>query len=171
MKRTPLIVIAFATVIALVAWHAHAHADSLTPRASADSSAPRFPPIPSPTSPRRIDEYGKLRWRDEKARLDNAAIEFQADPTASCYLICYDGRVAREGEARRRCLRAANYLVKRRGIEARRVLTVDGGFREDLTVEIWPVPAGASPPMSSPTVDPSEVKFVNAPRRRGRGRR
>jgi hypothetical protein len=157
MKRAPLIVIAFASVVAFAAWHAHARAGS---------PAPRLPPTPSPTTPRKIDEYGRLAWADEKARLDNAAGVFQSEPELSCYLICYDGRLAREGEAKRRCLRAADYLVKRRGVEARRVFTLAGGFREDMTVEIWPVPVGATPPAPSPTVDPSEVKFVRAPRRR-----
>jgi len=45
---------------------------------------------------------------------------------------------------------------------------VDGGYREELTVELWVVPSGANPPSASPTVDPSEVKPARAPRRRGR---
>ena len=48
-------------------------------------------------------------------------------------------------------------------------MTVDGGYREELTVELWVVPSGATPPPNSPTVDPSEVKTTRAtPRRRGR---
>jgi hypothetical protein len=47
---------------------------------------------------RKIDEYGNIRFNDEKARLDNYAIELQNDPTAQGYLICYGGR--RAGRAR-----------------------------------------------------------------------
>ncbi|MBV8857759.1 MAG: hypothetical protein JOZ02_12560, partial [Acidobacteria bacterium] len=54
------------------------------------------------------------------------------------------------------------------GITADRIVTVDGGYREELTVELWVVPSGATPPAASPTVDPSEVKPARAPRRRGR---
>ena len=114
---------------------------------------------------RKVDEYGNIRFNDEKARLDNFAIELQNDPTSQGYLICYGGRRGRAGEAAARCDRSKNYLTTTRGIDARRVVTVDGGYREDLTVELWVVPSGATPPAASPTVDPSEVKATAAPRR------
>jgi hypothetical protein len=116
---------------------------------------------------RKIDEYGNIRFNDEKARLDNFAIELQNDPTAQGYLICYGGRRGRAGEAAARCDRAKNYLVTTRGIDASRIVTVDGGYRENLTVELWVVPTGAQPPTASPTVQPSEVTTApaRAPRR------
>jgi hypothetical protein len=126
--------------------------------------------IPVPVGPRKIDEYGNIKFNDEKARLDNFAIELQNDPTAQGYLVCYGGRRGRTGEGQRRCDRAKNYLVSTRGIDAARVVTVDGGFREDLTVELWIVPSGATPPAATPTVDPSEVQPARAPSRRRRGR-
>jgi hypothetical protein len=121
---------------------------------------------------RKIDEYGNIRFNDEKARLDNFAIELQNDPTSQGYLICYGGRKGRTGEAQRRCDRAKDYLVNTRGLSADRIVTVDGGYKEDLTVELWLVPSGATPPQASPTVDPSEVKTTPEPRRgtRRRGR-
>jgi hypothetical protein len=119
---------------------------------------------------RKIDEYGNIRFNDEKARLDNFAIELQNDPTAQGYLLCYGGRTGRAGEAQRRCDRAKDYLVTTRGLDASRIVTVDGGYREDLTVELWVVPTGATPPAGSPTVDPSEVKTTTTPARRGRRR-
>jgi hypothetical protein len=126
------------------------------------------------TPPRKIDEYGNIRFNDEKARLDNYAIELQNDPTATGQIICYGGRRGRTGEAQRRCDRAKDYLVNTRGISADRIQTVDGGYKEDLTVELWIVPSGATPPQATPTVDPSEVQAAPAPRprrpRRGRGR-
>jgi hypothetical protein len=122
---------------------------------------------------RKIDEYGNIRFNDEKARLDNFAIELQNDPTSQGYLICYGGRKGKAGEAQRRCDRAKDYLTSTRGIDASRIVTVDGGYREDLTVELWLVPSGANPPTASPNVDPSEVKTTSdAPaRRRGSRRR
>jgi PKD domain len=123
----------------------------------------------SAIGPRKIDEYGNIRFNDEKARLDNFAIELQNDPTSQGYLICYGGQTGRTGEAQARCDRAKNYLVSTRGIDASRVVTVDGGYREALTVELWVVPSGATPPAASPTVDPSQVKTTAAPRRGRRG--
>lgn len=114
--------------------------------------------IEPPVQPRKIDEYGYVMVGDEKLRLDNIAVELQNDPASQLYLICYDGR--RGGpSAKRRCSRAKNYLAGR-GVESDRVVTVEGGRRERLTIEAWLLPFGASPPQASPTVFP-----------RGRGRR
>jgi hypothetical protein len=137
---------------------------------SCSTSASCTTTFTAPPGPRKIDEYGNIRFNDEKARLDNFAIELQNDPQAQGYLVCYGGRTGRAGEAQRRCDRAKGYLTSTRGIDASRIVTVDGGFREDLTVELWIVPSGATPPAASPTVDPSEVKPARAPRRTRRGR-
>jgi hypothetical protein len=120
---------------------------------------------------RPLDEYGDIPFEDEQARLDNFAVELQNDPVSSGYLICYGGRVGYEGEARARCDRAKDYISKVRGIAADRIVTVDGGFMEDLSVYVWVVPAGATPPQPSPTVDPSEVT-IRKPKaaRKPRGR-
>ena len=119
---------------------------------------------------RKYDEYGNIRFNDEKARLDNYAIELQNNPGAQGYIIAYGGRVGRAGEAQRRADRARDYLVNTRGIDASRITTVDGGYREELTVQLWIVPQGATPPANEPSVDPSEVRTTRAPARRRRGR-
>lgn len=112
-----------------------------------------------------LDDYGNIRFADEKARLDNYAIELKAGPELDGYIICYGGRRGRRGEAQARCARARNYLVTRRQIPAERVITVDGGYRDSLTVTLWPMPRGVEP-TPSPTVDPSEVEFVGGPQNR-----
>jgi hypothetical protein len=120
---------------------------------------------------RKFDEYGNIAFNDEKARLDNFAIELQNDPGAQGYIIAYGGRRARANEAQARADRAKDYLVNTRGIDAGRLVTVDGGHREELTVELWIVPSGAVPPQASPTVDASEVQIIRSTPRRRRGRR
>jgi hypothetical protein len=107
-----------------------------------------------PQTARKFDEYGVIRTGDEKQRLDAFTAELQNDPTARGYLICYGGRRGRAGEARRRCERARTYLVSARGIDASRVVTLDGGSRGVLTLELWFVPFGATPPRPTPTVFP-----------------
>ncbi|MGI8996064.1 MAG: hypothetical protein ACR2GW_05280, partial [Pyrinomonadaceae bacterium] len=116
-------------------------------------------------------EYGNIARNDVKARLDNFAIELQNDPGAQGYIIAYGGRRGPAGEAQTRADFAQNYLVNTRGIDAGRLVTVDGGFKEEATTELWVVPSGAPPPTASPTVDASEVQVIRrrAPRRR-RGR-
>jgi hypothetical protein len=120
---------------------------------------------------RLIDRYGNVRFNDEKARLDLFAVELQNNPGAQGYIIAYGGRRGRAGEAQARADRARDYLVNTRGIDASRITTVDGGFREDLEVELWLVPTGATAPTASPTVDASEVQTITAPRRRAPRRR
>ncbi|MFL6256444.1 MAG: hypothetical protein ACJ74T_15680 [Pyrinomonadaceae bacterium] len=159
--RTTLLFSILASVVACGAWRAHAEAMAAPPATS------RFPPVPSPTSPRKIDEYGNLRWSDEKARLDNYLIDLRNDPRARACIICYGGRRARAGEARTRCARVANYLKRVGGIDAARIITLDGGYREELTVELWAPPAGSTLPVAAPTVDPSEVTIIkDSPKRK-----
>jgi hypothetical protein len=119
----------------------------------------------------KIDEYGDLAWGDERARLDNYIVELRNNPTARACMICHGGRRGRAGEARRRCDRAADYLKRVGRIDASRIVTLDGGFREELTVELWAPPAGAMLPVAAATVDPSEVVIIKDAPGRKRPRR
>ena len=110
----------------------------------------------------RIDEYGDIKFDDEKARLDNFAIELQNDPTAQGYIIAYGGRVGRRGEAMKRAGRAKGYLTDVRGISPQQVLTIDGGYQGDLRLVIKLRGRGAPPPEPSPTVDPKDVRFITS---------
>jgi hypothetical protein len=125
-----------------------------------------------PPGPTKFDEYGNIRFNDEKARLDNYAIQLQNQPGAQGYIIAY-GSCA--GEAQARADRAKDYLVNTRGIDAGRIVTMDGGCRSDLSVELWIVPTGATPPAASTDniISPCpECKTKATPRRRARrGRR
>jgi hypothetical protein len=119
-----------------------------------------------------MDEYGNIRWGDERPRLDNFAVELKNTPDAVGYIVGYAGRVARVGDARRRIERAKRYVVSARKINPSNVVTIDGGHKQDLTVELWILPRGADPPTASPTVDPSEVRFIKGKsKRKSRGRR
>lgn len=102
--------------------------------------------VPAPPEPVKTDEFGEIARDDEKARLDNFAIELQNSPNAQGHIIGYGGRQARRGDGRTRADRARDYLVQTRGLSASRIVTVDGGFRESGTTELWIVPPGASPP-------------------------
>jgi hypothetical protein len=120
----------------------------------------------APPPARKFDEYGNIRFNDEKARLDNYAIQLQNEPGSQGTIIVY-GSCA--GEAQQRGDRAKDYLVNTRGIEAGRITVVDGGCRADLTVQLWVVPQGAA----APTVDTTgaispcpECRRGRAPRRR-----
>ena len=118
---------------------------------------------------REFDVCCNCAFDDQKARLDNLAIELQNDPSATGYLFSYGGRTSRIGEADRLGARAREYLVMQRNIDAARILVVNGGFREEDCVELWVVPSGATPPEPHPTVQPGDVTpKPEAPARRRR---
>jgi hypothetical protein len=119
-------------------------------------------------TPRKFDEYGDIRFNDEKARLDNFAIQLQNEPGSTATIIAY-GTCAGEGQAR--ADRAKNYLVNTRGIEASRITAIDGGCRPDLTVQLWIVPTGATAPAADTAgnVDPCPECRRRRPPRRRRG--
>jgi hypothetical protein len=133
-------------------------------RTASCSTQVRTTVVPEPT---KFDEYGNIRFNDEKARLDNYAIQLQNAPGSEGYIIAY-GTCAGEGQAR--ADRAKNYLVNTRGIEAGRIVTIDGGCRSDLTVELWVVQTGARKPAASTEniISPCPECRRRAPRRRGR---
>lgn len=108
---------------------------------------------------RKIDEISNFNWEDLMARLDFFAIQLQNAPASSGYVIVYDGRRSRRGEAQgwMHCIK--NYLVERRGMDAHRIMIVNGGYRGNLTVEMWLVPLADSPPKATPTVKPQDVRF------------
>ncbi|HMH44850.1 MAG TPA: hypothetical protein VK557_15270, partial [Pyrinomonadaceae bacterium] len=108
---------------------------------------------------------------DEKARLDNFAIQLQNEPTAAGYIIGYGSC---DAEGLTRANRAKDYLVNTRGIDAGRLMTVDAGCLPELQVQLWIVPQGATPPTGDATgvVSPCpDCKKKPATRRRGARRR
>jgi hypothetical protein len=107
-----------------------------------------------------FDSYGALSWEAEKARLDNFAATLQHNPESIGYIVVYAGRRACVGEAKDRALRANKYVVETRGIQASRIKWIDGGYREELTVILQPVPSGAPEPTASPTLKPNEVRII-----------
>lgn len=115
----------------------------------------------NPHSILKFDEYGDLAISEEDKRLDDFALKLRNDPNAQGYIIAYAGRRARAGQAQARATRAKNYLVTKRGIERGRIVAVDGGYREDLTVELFLGAKGAAP-IASPTVCPSDVRIIKA---------
>lgn len=112
-----------------------------------------------PHSSIKFDEYGNISFNNEKARLNDFALQLQAQPDTQAYIIAYGGRRSCVQEAQVRAERAKNYLVNTRGIEASRIVTVDGGYREEVTVELFIKLSGGSAPVTLPTVCPSEVQI------------
>jgi len=107
---------------------------------------------------REFDECNNCTFDDQKARLDNLAVELQNDPTTRAYIIAYGGRTSPVGQVEKLMNRAREYMVTQRGIDASRLSVVNGGYREEDSVELWIVPSGAAAPQATPTVQAGEIK-------------
>jgi hypothetical protein len=97
---------------------------------------------------RFFDQYGRIKWEDEQARLDNFAIQIMNDPETIGYIFVYDGNNLCEGEAQARAMRAKRYLVEYRGLPSNRVIwRIEGHIKEALTTL---QPVSRSVPISYP---------------------
>jgi hypothetical protein len=63
------------------------------------------------------------------------------------HIIAYAGKRTYRGEASERLARAKDYLVKVRGIEPNRIITLDGGYIEEFKIQFHIIPEGASEPV------------------------
>jgi hypothetical protein len=97
-------------------------------------NAPNFRP---PGNSRLFDEFGSIKGCEMAARLDNLAVQLQNEPEAKGYIVAYSVPSPRRNYGQMLADRAKDYLVNNRGLNAARVITVNGGKREELTIQLW----------------------------------
>jgi hypothetical protein len=102
--------------------------------------------FPVPIVSRKFDEFPDIARNDEKARLDNFAIELQNDPTSTAYVIIYPGRRGRSDAAQTRAQQIVDYMVNSRGFDSSRIVTLIGPQRDEEMVQLWIRPQGATTP-------------------------
>src|SRR6185312_5778834 len=117
--------------------------------------------VPRPAA-KKFAEFGALSVQSTNDHLDNFAIELQNSPGAQGYIIAYGGRRSRRGTGQKTADAAKKYLVSVRKIDATSLVTIDGGHKEEVSTELWLVPAGALKPTASPT---GEVKSTTPARK------
>ena len=99
---------------------------------------------------RKFDEYGHLKFSEERLRLNQFAIALHNHPGSKGYIIVYDVKDTRKPAAMERGERAKKYLVKEGGFPEARIVVLNGGHRDTRTVELFITPAGALPPTATP---------------------
>ncbi|HEX8068651.1 MAG TPA: hypothetical protein VF546_01785 [Pyrinomonadaceae bacterium] len=113
---------------------------------------------------RKLDELQPRYLEDFELRVIHFADEvLKVEPNAQAYVIGYDGRHRRLRDTVFNLDRVRNHLVEARGLPGARVVTIEGGTREQPALEFWLVPAGATPPAATPTVQaqrPLSVSLV-----------
>ena len=95
---------------------------------------------------RKFDEFPVVTSNDEKARLDNFAIELRTDPSTTAYVIVYPSQRDQVADVKRRTKRIIDYLVNSRGFDAQRIVSIVGPARNNVLIELWNLPQGATPP-------------------------
>jgi outer membrane protein OmpA-like peptidoglycan-associated protein len=123
---------------------------NLTASASTTVSVEAPPPPPPPPAP-EAQKINTLNFKNNSARVDNAAkailddvaLRLQRDADAHAVIV---GNVAAKENKRLAAQRALNskaYLVKEKGIDPSRI-EVRAGSEPGTTADIWIVPAGAT---------------------------
>src|SRR5882724_3982639 len=106
----------------------------------------------------KFDEFGYTNHENYSAHLDNIAIALQSEPTSQGYFIFYNGRKSLPGAGFRYMKRLQNYMVKARGVEPSRLIVLDGGRREEISVEFWTSTPGSTAPAPTPTISAEPAK-------------
>ena len=98
-----------------------------------------------------FDYYADISFKEEKARLDNFAAWLHEHSDLNGYIILYGGKGAgNTREAQKRAKRAKHYLVTIRRLQPRRLITIKGGFRQKLEVELYALPRDLPAPIPVP---------------------
>ena len=100
-----------------------------------------------------IDEFGLTTDCDFRGRIDVFLAELHNKSTATGYIIVYKGadvlpaRYDSPG-AERRIRNHINF----RNFDMQRLVIIRGGFRNEMSTQLWIVPLGAEPPVPTDTV-------------------
>jgi hypothetical protein len=105
---------------------------------------------------RRLNTYGELVFDVEKTRLAGLAAALRKEPDAQGYIIVYGGHCSADTQAQERAERAKDWLINQHGIDASRIVTIDGGYRDTLTTEIFIGPLDAALPELKAAVQPPD---------------
>lgn len=111
----------------------------------------------------------ELRWNRDDPKveqtvcIDSLATELKQNRTLGGYIVSYAGRQARPNEAREAAYDIRRFLIEKRGVRGRQLVAVDGGFREEASVELFLLPSGSATPKPNPTLEPDLVEFIDEP--------
>ena len=107
--------------------------------------------------PVKFGEFGEL---EPKAFTENLKVlaDYLSQSPDNLYVFVYAGRKSDRAFVFNAIRKVRDELVFG-GVAQRRMVVVDGGFREDPFYEFWLVPLGAEPPRPTPTVRRDEIVY------------
>lgn len=98
--------------------------------------------------------------KDKIVVLTAFAFELNERKDETGYVISYAGKRAKKNESNSNIKKIRNFLIKKKKIDPKRLVFLEGGHREKGRTELFFVPEGAIPPKPSPTVPLSEVVII-----------
>ncbi len=118
---------------------------------------------------RKIDEFGDTNCEDYLARADAMEITQANNPNSKIYIFVYEGKLKKSIYEKGKDVHyrwvfpqfgLANETIKTiksrliwRKVPIKNYVFVNGGFRENFTVELWLAPNGAESPKPTPTLE------------------
>jgi len=110
------------------------------------------------------DDGGGLSFEEDKPRIDRFADEVKRDNTAEAYIIAYGGLVSYKNEARIRLRCIRDYLITAHNIHRSRLKLIDGGYRPEVSVQLFLVKPEDPKPTAFPIVNREAVRLGKAPK-------
>lgn len=110
------------------------------------------------------DDGSGRSFEQDKPRIDRFARTLRENPSAHGYIIAYGGLVSYKNEARIRLNCTRKYLIATHGIERSRLMLIDGGYRNEVTVELHLIKPEGPTPTAFPTVNKEAVRITKTPK-------
>ncbi|HZI60264.1 MAG TPA: hypothetical protein VFD62_06110 [Pyrinomonadaceae bacterium] len=124
-----------------------------------------FPPYDGVHPPRPFQKIFTRNKEAVNAHLDNFSFELANNTQVRGYVVTYAGKNSYPGEGKRMANEARRYLIKQRRISPKRVIAIDGGFRENAEYDLFLLPPSIESPRPTPTVPSNEVQIIGTRRR------
>ena len=113
----------------------------------------------SQSAARKFDEVSGFNCEDLAAYLDNYAVHLQNEPGMLAYIIVFGGQREQRGAPKMWESRIKHYLTSNRGLDAARIVSTVGGYREQHAAELWMLRPGERKPFAKATIKRADVKF------------
>lgn len=110
------------------------------------------------------DDGGGLSFEEDKPRIDRFADEVKRDTSVEAYIIAYGGLVSYKNEARIRLRCIRDYLITAHNISRSRLKLIDGGYRPEVSVQLFLVKPKDPKPTAFPIVNREAVRLGRAPK-------
>jgi len=114
-----------------------------------------------------LDEFSHVPYSEIAARIQNLFVELGNDPSMSGYIAVYGSRQGNKKDTAW-AIRNIQQSISFMKLDPSRIKIADGGFREEMWVEVYLLPPGVEPPKPTPTLNSD---FVVEPKRKVTRRR